>query len=74
MNIKNENYHKADLLLYHISLAADNLENLAAALDERYSDHDTLEANAVRFVAYHLAQDVSNVRELLFASRTNNLE
>lgn len=37
MNIKNENYHKADLLLYHISLAADNLENLAAALEERYS-------------------------------------
>ncbi len=65
MQISDEKYGKADEKLLHISLSADNLECVAAGLDERLG-RESFEANAVHFIAQYLSREIRNVQETLF--------
>ena len=65
MQISDKNYSEADYSLFQISLAADNIECIALAMDER-NKGESFEANAMHFTANYLRTEIENVRNLLF--------
>lgn len=72
MNIKNENYGQADYSLYQVSLAVDNIECIATAIDERNGGKDSFAANAMHFTANYMKDELEKARELLFRGYQNH--
>lgn len=65
MTRNSEKIFQADRSLYMASLAADNVDCLAIAMQEEEVD-EQVKANALRFTSFYLREELAKARELLF--------